>query len=412
MKTKKLVVFGFGMRGGIYARFAKMNPEKFALTAIIENDEKRIACAKEEHPGVPIYTDYKEFIKEKQQADIVAVATQDEQHREHAVAMMAAGYDLLLEKPIANNKEDCLEIYRASQEYGRKVIVCHVLRYTPFYSTVKRIIESGKLGDIITIHASENVGYFHQAHSFVRGPWRNKALSSPMILAKCCHDMDILRYLMGEECISVNSYGGLSYFTKENAPQDSAEYCSDCKHGDCIYKAQTLYTAEGQKWCASYFTTKPLTKENILPDLEKTQYDRCVYKCDNDVVDHEVTIMRFAKGKTACHTRTAFSKEIYRDLKIHGTRAELVGVVEDNALEIRYFGGEVEKIDIDVSAATVGGHMGGDFFMMESVYRALNGQSAEGVTYLDVSIESHLMSFSAEESRLQDGKTCYLKDGK
>ena len=389
----------------IYATFARAYPEKFELVAIIENNASRIEMAKTEFPNVPVFSDYKDFLAEKIAADIVAVATQDNQHKEHAIAMMQAGYDLLLEKPIANNVEDCYAIYQASKEYAKKVIVCHVLRYTPFYSTVKRIIDSGKLGDVITIHASENVGYYHQAHSFIRGPWRNKAESSPMILAKCCHDMDILRYLMGEECLSVNSYGGLYYFNEAHAPQDCAQYCSMCKYEDCIYKAQTLYLKDHIRDFARYFTTRELTDKNILEDLRGSQYDKCVFKNDNDVVDHQVTIMQFANGKTACHTMTAFSQEIYRDLKIHGTKAELVGVIEKNSLEIRYFGGETEKITIDVSEANVGGHMGGDYFMMNSLYKDLNGEKAEGITYLDVSIDSHLMSFAAEESRLANGKT-------
>ena len=408
METKKLVVFGLGARGKIYANFAKEYPEKFALVAIIENAPDRLKYAEKTYPGVRLFNDYKAFLAENIEADIVAVATQDEGHKEHSIAMMAAGYDLLLEKPIANNKEDCLAIYEASKQYGRKVVVCHVLRYTPFYSTVKRYIDSGKLGEVITIHASESVGYYHQAHSFVRGPWRNKAESSPMILAKCCHDMDILRYLMGEECLSVASYGDLFYFNKEHAPEGATAFCSDCPHNDCIYKAQTIYTSDAGRWFAAYFTTKEKTDENILNDLQKTQYDRCVFGCDNDVVDHQVTIMNFAGGKTACHTMTAFSKEIYRDLKVHGTKAELVGVVENNSFEVRYFGGEVEKVTVDTSTANVGGHMGGDFFMMDSLYKALNGEVAEGITYLDVSIESHLMSFAAEESRLNGGKNFSL----
>lgn len=402
---KKLVIFGLGARGYIYASFAKKYPEKFDVVAIIDNAPEKAKFAAQEFPNVPFYACYQDFLKDKIPADIVAVATQDEGHKEHAIAMMAAGYDLLLEKPIANNKEDCLEIYRASKQYDRKVIVCHVLRYTPFYSTVKRIIDSGKLGEVVTIHASESVGYYHQAHSFVRGPWRNKAQSSPMILAKCCHDMDILRYLMGEDCLSVSSYGDLFYFKPEHAPKNSAEYCSECPCTDCEYKAQTIYTSALGRFFAHYFSVNDITKDEVvLADLKGTQYDKCVFKSDNDVVDHEVTIMRFAKGKTACHTMTAFSRLIYRDLKVHGTKAELVGVVEDNALEIRYFGGEVEKITIDVSEANVGGHMGGDYFMMNSLYKVLNGENAEGVTYLDVSIESHLMSFAAEESRLDNGK--------
>lgn len=398
--TKKLVVLGLGQRGNIYATFAKTYPEKFELVAIIENNPERIAYAEKEFGGVKVFTDYKDFLSENIAADIVAVATQDEDHKEHAIAMMKAGYDLLLEKPIANNKQDCLEIYEASKKYDRKVIVCHVLRYTPFYSRIKRIIDSGKLGDIVTVNASENVGYYHQAHSFVRGPWRNKEQSSPMILAKCCHDMDIIRYLTGEKCQAVSSYGGLYFFNKEHAPKESTDYCSDCPITDCPFKAQKIYLSKEGDFFANYFTTKEHTKENILHDLRHSQYDRCVFKCDNDVVDHQVTIMRFENGKTACHTMTAFSKEIYRDLKIHGTKAELVGSIESNYIEIRPFGGEVEKINIDVSMANVGGHMGGDFFMMNSVYKALNGEKAEGITYLDVSIDSHLMSFAAEESRL------------
>lgn len=406
-KTKKLVVFGFGQRGSVYTTFAQKHPDKFTLTAVIENSPDRIKLVKEICPDVPVYENYQDFLKEKIEADLVAVATQDEQHKEHSIAMMQAGYDLLLEKPISNKKEDCVAIYNASKEYGKKVIVCHVLRYTPFYSTVKRVIDSGRLGEVVSIHASENVGYYHQAHSFVRGPWSNKSESSPMILAKCCHDMDIIRYLMGEKCVSVNSYGGLYHFNRENAPENSAEYCSECPLSDCIYKAQTLYLSPcvQKRWFASYFTTKPLTDENILEDLKGTKYDKCVYKSDNDVVDHEVTVMQFENGKTACHTMTAFSKECYRDLKIYGTKAELVGVIESNEFEIRTFGGATEKVKVDISAADMGGHAGGDFFMMENVYKALNGERTEGVTYLDVSIESHLMSFAAEESRLNGGKT-------
>lgn len=401
MKRKKLVVLGLGQRGNIYAEFAKENPDKFELVAIIENNMKKHAWINAEYPDVCVFSDYHCFLKAGIAADIVAVATQDKDHKEHAVAMMQAGYDLLLEKPIANNREDCLEIYRTSKTYNRQVIVCHVLRYTPFYSEAKRILRSGELGEVVTVHASENVGYWHQAHSFVRGPWRNSAESSPMILAKCCHDMDILRYLVGEPCVSVNSYGGLYYFNREHAPKDSAEFCSQCSENSCVYKAQRLYT-EQARWASFYFTTQKTT-EGILCDLRKTEYDRCVFKCDNDVVDHQVTIMQFEKGKTACHTMTAFSKDVYRDLKVYGTKAELVGNVEDNKIELRFFGGRTETIIPCLSAANMGGHMGGDYFLMENLYKALNGEPSEGITYLDVSIESHLMSFAAEQSRLKNG---------
>ena len=155
----------------------------------------------------------------------------------------------------------------------------------------------------------------------------------------------------------------------------------------------------------------PRTYERIVEDLRHTGYDRCVYACDNDVVDHQVTIARFANGKTAAHTMTAFSREIYRDIKIYGTKAELYGIMEDNLVEVRPFGGEVYRVSVDTSQATLGGHCGGDFFMMQNVFKALNGERAEGITYLDVSVESHLMSFAAERSRLNDGKPELIQNG-
>ncbi|MBO4572978.1 MAG: Gfo/Idh/MocA family oxidoreductase [Clostridia bacterium] len=411
MKTKTLVILGFGQRGRGYANFAKNNPDKFKVVAIIETDKGRFDIAKKEYPDATMYSDYKVFINDNIKADIVAVCTQDEQHKEHSVALMAAGYNLLLEKPIANNKADCEAIYKASVKYGKKVIVCHVLRYSPFYSAVKRVIDSGVLGEIVTINASENVGFFHQAHSFVRGPWRNKERSSPMILSKCCHDMDIIRYLMGEKCLSVNSYGSLYYFNDDHAPTGATEYCSDCPYArTCIWNAQKLYTTDDYLWTVGYFSMVDKTKEDILKDLKYSQYDKCVFKNDNNVVDHEVTIMNFANGKTACHTMTAFSKTIYRDIKVHGTKAELYGSMEDNSFEIRYFGKPVEKVNIDLSGVNSGGHNGGDFYMMNSLYKELNGEKGEGITYLDVSVESHLMSFAAEESRLDNGKTVVIKN--
>ena len=412
METKKLVVLGFGARGKIYAGFAEKYPEKFNLVAVIENDKVRLEDAKKLHPSAKLFSDYHDFLAANIKADVVAICTQDKDHKEHAISMMAAGYDLLLEKPIANNKKDCIAIYKASQKYARKVIVCHVLRYSRFYSKIKELIDSGALGEVVTIHASENVGYFHQAHSFVRGPWRNKEQSSPMILAKCCHDMDIIRYLMGEPCVSVNSYGDLLFFNREHAPKDSAEYCSECKVKDCVYRAQDVYLSlvgSGDGFLNYFLNGKEPTAENILSNLKRSQYDRCVFKCDNDVVDHEVTIMNFRGNKTACHTMTAFSRSIYRDIKVFGTKAELTGIMENNKITVNYFGGKSEEIQLDVSGADVGMHNGSDFFMMNALYKDLNGERAKGITYLDVSIESHLMSFAAEESRLHNGKTVKVK---
>ena len=407
MDTKNLAVIGFGGRGHIYGEFSRKYPEKFQLKAVAETDEYRRRDAKENF-GAEVYEDYKELLDQGYRLDLVAIATQDAQHKEHALYALNRGYDLLLEKPVAITEKDCLEIYECAKKNNRRVYVCHVLRYTPFYSKIKEIIDEGTLGEIVNVHASENVGYYHQAHSYVRGPWRNSGESSPMILAKCCHDMDILRYLIGEKCVSVNSYGSLSYFKEENAPETAEAFCTDCpRKEDCAYNAQKLYTK--YVWPAGYFTKGALTEENILRDLKYSPYDRCVFKCDNDVVDHQSTLLLFEKGKTAVHTMTAFSREIYRDIKIYGTKAELAGVMEKNLIEIRPFGGEPFKAEVNASAASVGGHCGGDYYMMCQIWNDLNGIKGKGITYLDVSIESHLMSFGAEKSRLHGGESCKIE---
>ena len=402
---KTIAIFGYGQRGAIYASYAVAHPQEFKLVAIIENNQARIMEAKRNCKGVPVFERYEDFLKMRYTVDLVVICTQDAQHREHAVAMMNAGYDLLLEKPIANNPEDCLSIYRTCKRLGRKVLVCHVLRYTPFYSAIKKIIKAGELGDIVSIHASENVGYFHYAHSYVRGPWRRSDESSPMILAKCCHDMDIFCWLLSRKCVSVASYGSLSFYKQENAPKGSAEFCSECALKECPYRAQELYTSPDpvRNQFARYFCARGQSEENILADLRKTQYDRCVFRSDNDVVDHQVTIMEFEKGSTVCHTMTAFSQEIYRDIKIYGTKAELFGHMEHNLIEVRPFGAPSRQVIPELPQNAVGGHCGGDEEMMRSIYRVLCGQEDDSVSYLDVSVESHLMAFAAEQSRLNGG---------
>lgn len=406
MKRLKMIVFGYGARGGIYANYALTFPEEYEVVAVVESDKVRREEAAEKI-GCPVFADYRDMFAANIEADFVAVATQDNQHEEHAVACMKQGYDLLLEKPISNTLEGCKRIYQTACDEKRRVIVCHVLRYAPFYKKVKEIIDSGELGEIVSIHASENVGYYHQAHSYVRGPWRNKEQSSPMILAKCCHDMDIIRWLMGKPCQTVSSFGGLHLFKKENAPEGSAAYCSDCKL-DCMYKAQDVYTDKTRLTFKGYFCDKTAdTDEKVWAALKHTQYDRCVFKCDNNVVDHQVQIMQFEGGVTANHTMTAFSRDIYRDIKIHGTKGELVGVMEKCWIEVRPFGKPVREETWEITA-TVGGHGGGDQSMMHDIYLVFNGEQSSSTTFIDVSIDSHLMAFAAEESRLNNGQAILI----
>ena len=403
MQRKKIVILGYGQRGKIYADYSLNFPEEFEVVAIIETNPDRRAVGASRH-NCPIFSDYKDFLNAKIEADVVAIATQDCDHREHAIACMEHGYDLLLEKPIANTMEDCLAIYDASVQYNRKVIVCHVLRYTPFYNKIKEIVESGILGEVMTVNMSENVGYYHQAHSFVRGPWRNSDEACPMILAKCCHDLDILRWLLGTNCEEVSSFGDRSFFREENAPKDSTQYCSDCHNDSCVYRAKKLYA--DYKWMRGYFCCDIEDDQTANEALVHSQYDRCVFRCDNDVVDHQVSIFRFNNNITAMHTMTAFSKEIYRDIKLHGTKAELYGVMEKNILEVRTFGGETVHYDFR-NMNISGNHGGGDNGLMHSLFLERNGVPVLGMTYLDVSIDSHRMAFGAEKSR-KLGKTVSL----
>ena len=409
METKKLAVIGYGGRGSIYGEYAINYPEKFKLVAAADINESKLYRVKS--LGIPTYSDYRELLDAGLEIDLVAICSQDAQHKEHAMYALNKGYNLLLEKPIAQNKQDCIDIYECAKKNNRKVYVCHVLRYSKFYSTVKDIIDSGELGEVVNIQAQEGVSYYHISNSFVRGPWRNSDESCPMILAKCCHDMDIIRYLMGDKCVSLNSYGSRKFFNSEHAPEGATQYCSDCPHAKtCIYNAQRIYTTDEYRWMAGYFIKEGSNDdENVLKWLKKSQYDKCVFKTDNNVVDNQQTLMLFENGKTAVHTMTGFTRRIYRDLKVHGTKAELYGVMEDNYIEIRTFGGGVKQINVDISEATLGSHNGSDYFMMEQLYKELNGEKSKGITYLDVSLESHMMSFAAEESRLNNGKTVFIK---
>ena len=403
MDTKNLAVIGFGGRGHIYGEFARKYPEKFQLKAVAETDEYRRRDAKENF-GAEVYENYKELLDQGYRLDLVAISTQDAQHKEHALHALNRGYDLLLEKPVAITEKDCLEIYECAKKNNRRVYVCHVLRYTPFYSKIKEMIDEGTLGEIVNVHASENVGYYHQAHSYVRGPWRNSGESSPMILAKCCHDMDILRYLIGEKCVSVNSYGSLSYFKEENAPENAAAFCTDCpRKEDCAYNAQKLYTK--YVWPAGYFTKGALTEENILRDLKYSPYDRCVFKCDNDVVDHQVVNMLFEGGKTAQLTMTAFSKDFRRTIKVHLTGGEIMGDIAANRIDYTAWGRETVTIDVTKLADDLTHHCGGDKLLVRDFYDYICGNpSGKGLTAVGNSLESHLMAFAAEKSRLSGGE--------
>ncbi len=287
MNKVTFAILGMGNRGTAYAANILKYPEQAQIVAMADNRRIRLDAAnKYVHLTEEYLFDGADSILSRPKlADIMVIATQDSQHKDHAIRAMELGYDLLLEKPISNQLEEIVRIADVAKKLGRTVFVCHVLRYTPFYKQIKKLLDDGVVGRIQTVEAAEHVGYYHYAHSYVRGNWHKQADSSPMILAKCSHDMDILLWLIGKDCKKVNSFGSLDYFTRENAPEGSAERCKDCQL-DCPFHAQRFYLSRIPGWPANILNPEP-TEENILQALDQTDYGKCVFRMDNDVVDHQ-----------------------------------------------------------------------------------------------------------------------------
>ena len=343
MKKITAIVVGYGMRGYAYAEYARKYPEELEIVGVAEPSAFRRNAAKKDYnlPDENIFTDWRELLDRPKSADIAMVCTQDDYHLEPALALIEKGYDLLLEKPIAPTAEECKAVAMAAEKYGRQVIVCHVLRYGQFFKKIKEIITNGDLGKIQSITHVEGVGNLHQSHSFVRGNWRNSKESSFMFLAKCCHDADIIQWLIDKPCTKVQSFGSLSYFTAANRPEGAPARCTDgCPAADtCLYNAiKVYYDDKDNHWFRGVATNRlgPAPDEEVMEALKNGPYGRCVFACDNDVVDHQVVNMEFEGGVTASITMNAFNKG-GRNIQIHGTKGSLTGVMGDNAITVYSF---------------------------------------------------------------------------
>jgi predicted dehydrogenase len=409
MEKMKIAILGFGSRGFTYGNIIMENPEEMELVAVCEiNPAKKALILHNYHLREDqFFSDYREMLKKGKIADILIISTMDRDHHDQALAALEVGYDLLLEKPIATSRKDCQDILDKANQLKRKIAVCHVLRYTPFYQKLKEIISSGTIGEVVNMSQAENIGYYHYAHSYVRGNWRNEKTSGPIILTKTCHDLDIIRWLIEKECTAISSFGSLNYFKPENAPKGSAEYCYKCSL-ECPFNALSFYK-KNPMW-AMIFTLNP-DIEAVLRD-EKCSYGRCVYHSDNNVCDHQVVNLEFENQATAQLTLTAFSNEIHRNLKIHGTKGEIEGDMEKAEIIIKIFGKTPEVIDVSKLAEDFSGHAGGDKKMLIDFVRHLqavktggvSGSSITGLTDINYSMESHFMAFDAEKSRLHGGK--------
>jgi predicted dehydrogenase len=402
----RLAFVGCGSRGRTYARIAALLEDRYQITAAADPVEVRTAAVVDaaKSSSVRVFSGADDFFAAGKLADVVVIATQDAQHFDHATAALLAGYDVLLEKPASESLARCEQLDALARQLGRRIVLCFVLRYTPFYETVKAIVDSGRLGKIITIRASEGVDPFHQAHSFVRGHWSITGSSSPMIVAKCSHDADLLCWLSGSVPQRVHSMGGLEWFQPANAPDGAPSRCTDgCPASpDCSYDAHR-YLGDKRSWLRMVMDhSEAADDDRILDFLKKSPWGRCVYRCGNDAVDHQVLSVTMENGVTATLTMTAF--DCGRTLEIHGTRASLRGgqPFQDAGspeLWLRdHHDGSIEKIAIpEGDAHGYSGHGGGDFGIINALDGLFQGPAAlpPGLDGL----AGHRLAFLAEHSR-------------
>ena len=411
MKPVSFIVAGAGSRGTGYASYATHRPELAELVGVAEPREIPRMRLATEHDVAPenIFLDWKDAAAREKFADAVVITTQDAMHTEPAIAFAEKGYHLLLEKPMAPTADECRRIVDAVKANGVMLAVGHVMLYTPYTQALRRVLDEGTIGEIVSIQHLEPVGYWHQAHSFVRGNWRNEAESSFMLLAKSCHDIDWIRYIMGQKCLSVSSFGALKHFRKEEKPAEAGDAmrCLDCDHEPfCAYSAKKLYMGALHKghtgWPVNVLTFD-VTEAGVMDALRNGPYGRCVYECDNDVVDNQVVNMSFAGGRTAAFTMTAFAKGGHHRTCIFGTQGEIYG----DGVKIwvtDFLTDHTEVIDTQTSGASIqGGHGGGDYGLMSAFVHAVAKNDPSGLlSGPDETLESHLMVFAAEQARKEN----------
>ena len=405
-KQVKFCIAGAGNRGQAYSQYVLEHPNLAKVVAVAEpRDHYREKMAQMHGIAAEnVFSDWKQLAEKSKLADAVIISTQDNMHCKPAIAFAKKGYHIMLEKPMAQNKEDCKAIVKAAIEADVIFAVCHVMRYTRYTRKLKEILDSGIIGKVVSIQHLEPVGYWHQAHSFVRGNWRNETESNFMLMAKSCHDMDWLRHIAGSGFKKVSSFGNLNHFRKECKPKGAASRCLDCScEADCPYSAKRIYLGWAQRgnfgWPVDVLTTD-LTIEGVTKALQEGPYGRCVYECDNDVVDHQVVNILFENGSTAVFTMTAFCQGSDRKTRIFGTRGQLYG----DGSKIEHFDfltNETNIIELGHSDGTIAsGHGGGDYGIMKSFVEAVaTGDRNKVLSGVQETLETHLSVFAAEESR-------------
>ncbi len=400
----QLILIGAGQRGMIYARYAHTMGHRIVAVADFDSAKREIACKEFEIPESNSFATAEALLAQDIDANAAIIATMDQDHYAQATAALQKGYHLLLEKPVSSVPEELMALEQMAQSLRRHVVVCHVLRYSQFFQEIKRRIESGVIGRVVTVQHNENIGNYHMAHSFVRGNWRRKDLSSSIIMQKSCHDMDLLSWLIDSPCKSVASFGELTYFKADRAPAQAAKRCADCTlKASCRFSAYQCYLPVMGNWPATAITADQ-TEEGIREAIRTGLYGRCVYHCDNDVCDHQVTLLAFENGVTATFNLSGFTNRMTRTMKIMGEDGEIRISELDNAIEITTFApnSAAHSESVVVHPALVSsGHSGGDSRMMDDFLALLEGKTGSAATEIGLSVESHIMSCAAEEARLR-----------
>lgn len=422
MKMLTAAVVGFGDRAEIYSKYSLRHPEQLKIVAVVDPNEIRRTYAKKlfSIPAENCFSDYDEFIKAGRMADFVINGTMDELHISTTLPLLPLGYDVLLEKPITSDKAQLLTLLQTAKRYGNKIIVCHVLRYTPFYRRIKEIVLSGEIGRIRQIATSENVGVAHASISYIRGKWNNKKrCGSSYMLAKCSHDADLLCWLNDVTAPrEVCSMGTRDYFVPVNAPAHSGTRCmTDCPLVDsCPYSAKYMHIMNNPMpitvWSDIPKLPQEVTKEERLNALATDNpHGGCIFKTDADIVDQQVLTVRFENGSLGVHTLFSSAMRAGRSVKIYGTAGEIEGFTEDNAFKVRtynkfniLYNERTETITDDIRNDN---HYGGDSRLMEDCVRVFSDQqpsiSTSGLTQ---SVYSHLIVYAADESM---DKHCFVK---
>ena len=416
---KTVSVIGLGNRGTEYLGFLKaFHSSKTEIYALCDCRRQALddIAPKYAVPEERRYLSAEAFFAAGVLSDALIVTTQDASHYAIAKQAILTGYKtILLEKPVSGVKSEYTVLRDLAAQFGVLLIVCHVLRYSNYYRKIKQILQSGQIGEIVSVNHTENVGYFHFAHSFVRGNWRDENTSTPSILAKCCHDIDLIAWYMDSPCVSVSSVGSLKYFCKENAPQGAAPACMGgcrAKKG-CPYDAERLYIkdpfykATFIKYMKRTLTGKTENSRKDVEDALRTgDYGRCVYLCDNNVCDNQLVTMTFENGASAVLEMNAFSKKMFRECHITGTKGELVGY--GTKLKLHIFGGKTKTVH--TFSPNVGGHIEGDLRLIDGFVKLLCGETADltDITTIEATIASHDIALAAEESRKHGGAPVFL----